>query len=401
MKKIAAIVIALVMCVSLLSACNSTEPAGASGGPAKDESGGTSQPSAASSGSGTQTNGKEPIEFDFAFVCWGYSDQLSLGYQSSLLAISEGLMTLDQPIKINWDWEACSQDENLDVCESMCKKGMDAVICIRLTTALVDMFNANETYFGCYTVFSDEVEEYAMQSPYWLGTIHEMNAQAAYDGLQYLLEDEGCQEIVMMGPAPGNEQHDVLWDIWYELLDEYPDVVTHEYKGEDRNEAMKNFISLYPNIDGVIDTAGSAGYGDATVSAIISEGKTGEIVYSTRALPDCSEDAFAQGIIVHTADGTQHSPCAIFIMLLNKLMGTPLSDKPEIIDWPYMYIRSSEDYANYYKYCYDENVPMITFDEYEPYFKWLHSDASFEKLSDFCSTLTLDGIIERHETLIG
>ncbi|UWP58301.1 sugar ABC transporter substrate-binding protein [Ruminococcus gauvreauii] len=361
---------------------------------AKTQEEGTAEKASEDAGS------KEPMEFNFAFVCWGYSDVLAQGYQSSLQAITDGLMTLEQPIKVNWEWVACTQDENLDVCESLCRKGVDAVITIRLNTAMVDVFNENETLFGCYTVFPDEVEEYAMQSPYWVGTIHEKKVDATIDGLQALL-DQGCKEIALMGPAPGNEQHDKMWPIWYEMLEEYPDIIVHEYKGEDRNEAMKNFISLYPNLDGVCDTAGSAGYGEATVAAIRSEGKVGQIAYQTVSVFEDTEAALQDGILIFTADGTHASPTHIFVMLLNRLMGTPLSEKPEIVDWPYVYIESVEDYENYVKYAYDEKYPMIAFQEYEPYFKWLNPEATFEDFYELADTLTLDKIIERHADFIG
>lgn len=382
MKKILALVLVLMISVGCFAGC---------GAPEEEAATEATKEQAAEPEKAATTD--EPIEL--AFIGWGFADALSLGYKACLENITASL-----PVEVNWSWgEAADAAENIEVVDTMIQKGVDGIMCLYLTPKLVDLCTENEVYFASWTYFEDEVMEYCATSPYYVGTLHEAKTAVAVNSIQALL-DRGCKEIVMMGETPGNHQHDIMWEYWADVLKDHPDVVTHEYKGTARDEAMKNFIALYPNIDGVIDTSSVNGYGDMTISAIRSEGKVGDIVYATHDLVSDPKAGFDDGIIAFEGAGTHASVGHVFILLLNTIMGTPLcEDGPATLDWNYASMLNTADYEDYMKY-YEGDVPPVTAEEYEPFLKWIHPEASYEDFYKLGAELTLESVKEKHADLV-
>ena len=349
---------------------------------------------------GEENTEAEAIEMTIAFACWGYSDTLSMGYQKALNSISKGLMTLDQPIKVNWEWVTCySPEEELTNLEAIHEKGVDGMVVLYMSEAIIDAMNSWEMPFVCYTICGDEIEAYAQQSPYYVGTVHEAIPDQAERQIRYAIETLGCKEILLMSFAPGIVNHDIRFPRYEAVEAEYPDVTVYTNRSDEQPvDVVNSMLTMHPNIDCIIDTSALGGRGDGVVQALRTNNLGhGEVKYITCDFVEDQVNAMNDGIIAFTSSGTQGSVTHAFVALLNKIMGTPLSEDPMIWTWAFVDMTSVEDYENFNKYCIGK-VPMITFEDYEPYFRWIHPEASAEGFIALCTpeNLNLETIMEKH-----
>lgn len=208
----------------------------------------------------------------------------------------------------------------------------------------------------------------------------------------------GCKEIAVIGPAPGLYNHDVRFDTYNAIFAEHPEVIYYETRSDNlRADILTELFNLHPNIDGIIDTSALLnGCGDTVVQTIRVNG--GNVKYATCDFTSDQVSAMEDGTIIFTSSGTGGSVTHVFVALMNQIMGTPLSDKGEVFDWAFVDIASVDDYNNFQKYCAGD-VPMITFEEYKPFFKWENPDANIEDYKTLAAELTLEGIVERHAYL--
>lgn len=332
-------------------------------------------------------------EFDIHFMCWAYTDPLSLGYQDVLMMLSDGLQKLEEPISVNWTWHTVNnENECLIKCGEAVKAGADAVFSLYLSYEICDFLTKEEVYFCSYTTYENEVEEYCERSQFYLGTVHEDFEQVASEQINYLMKN-GCKEILLVGFPPGLDNHDVFWSAWKNVLNDYPDVTVHEYRGQDRADMIENYLMLYRNIDGICDTSAAGGFGDAMLE-VLEKYKYREILHATNAEVVDTESAFRENLISMTGSGTHASVGHMFIIVINQLMGTPLSDKPIIVEWPFVIIDSLDTYHDFQKYCVEEC--FFTFEEYEPYLKWINKNASRDELLMMAKRNSLENVKLRH-----
>ncbi len=349
----------------------------------------------AKTGKPADTAPGQPREFDVVFITWNYEDALSVGYVHSINLVCNGLLSLDDPVRINMHWyTANSAQHTLEQLKTINTDSIDAVISLYLNYEICDLLKQKGIYYCSYTYFDEETDEYARKSEYYLGTVHEGRSEAAAVAIEKLILS-GCREIVLLGLSSGLYNHDLFWPIWYEVLEDYPEVVVHEYRGTDFYSALNAFFELYPDIDGICTTCSSAGFDEQIVMSLDENELTGRVLCSTTEFTDKTADYLSRGAICLAAGGTQSTVGYMLILIVNRLMGTPLFDGPVTVDWSNIFINSKQEYDQFYKYCYESDV--FSFEEYLPYLKWLNPDASAEAFLELPRSITLETVIKRHE----
>ena len=347
---------------------------------------------------GEENREVEPIDINIVFSCWGYADSLSMGYQKALNSISKGLLTLEQPVRVNWEWISCySPEEELTAMEAIHAKGIDGAILLYLSEAVIDNLTSWEIPFAGYTTYTEEVEAYAQKSPYYVGTIHEAIPDQAERQIRYAIETLGRKEILIVGSEPGQTMVDIRFPRYEAVEAEHPEIAFYTNRSDEiLSDVVNNMLSMHPDIDYIIDTSALGGRGDSIVQALRTNGLGhGEIAYITCDFVDDQVQAMEDGLLVFTSSGTQGSVTHAFVALLNEIMDTPLYDNPAVWEWGFVDIVTVEDYDNFNKYCIGR-VPLISFEEYEPFFKWIHPEADGAAFSALCENLELDTIMEKH-----
>ena len=81
--------------------------------------------------------------------------------------------------------------------------------------------------------------------------------------------------------------------------------------------------------------------------------------------------------------------------MVNKLAGTPLSDKCEQIDLNFINLQSPEDARNYYEYCEGDSYPYNE-EEIRNMVKYFNPDMTIDQLKEIASAYSIDDVVSRH-----
>ncbi len=264
---------------------------------------------------------------------------------------------------------------------------------------------ANEVYIAqFFRVISEEnskdIYDLATASPYYVGAVHENEPENGEKLVNILLE-KGCRDIGLIGW----EQGDATWlgrwqgyqagvEKWNE---EHPDdqavLSDPQYAGttsEGGAKAANALMSADENIDALIPAGGGGEPLQGTISAIEAAGKTGEIaVVSTDFLPDLGE-RLENGSMAGESGGHYCDPLFAFMMVYNAVKGnyTDFAGTFNEINFPYLYVSSPEDYADYETYFVDQ-LPY-TDEEFVAM-----SNQTLEELTETAASLSIEDAAAR------
>ena len=364
---------------------------------------------------------------------------LSAAMAASMLGVNAAPVMADEPIKIG-----VSIWSSTDVLGSQCKKILDAaadalgvdiqyvdqghvsekvtasvdqlcaagcqgiIICNSADTEMTSAIatcNSNNVYLAqFFRIISEEanpdIYELAKASDYYVGAVHE-NEPENGEKLVNILLDKGCRDIGLIGW----EQGDATWlgrwegyqagvDAWNEANPDDPAVLSEpQYAGttsEGGAKAADALMSADPDLDALIPAGGGGEPLQGAISAVEKAGKTGEIsIVSTDFLPDLGE-RLANGSMAGESGGHYCDPLFAFMMVYNAIKGNykDFGGNFNEILFPYLYVASAEDYADYEKYFVDQ-LPY-TKDELVAM-----ADMSFDELSEAAAKLSIEDAAER------
>ena len=209
---------------------------------------------------------------------------------------------------------------------------------------------------------SRDVYDLAIDSPYYIGTVHENEFDNGQRLCSILLEN-GCREIGLIGW----EQGDATWlERWHGYSnavnewnsthhDDFATLLSPVYSGttvDGGKKAANKIMSENPDLDALIPAGGGGDPLKGALLAIDEAEKTGEIkVVST----DFCEDLDARlknGSITAESGGHYCDPLFAFMLVYNAIKGNykGFADKIIEIMYPYLFIDSHEAYEGYDKY---------------------------------------------------
>jgi ribose transport system substrate-binding protein len=149
-----------------------------------------------------------------------------------------------------------------------------------------------------------------------------------------------------------------------------------------------------PDLDAIIPAGGGGEPLQGAISAIEKAGKTGEIaVVSTDFLPDLGE-RLANGSMAGESGGHYCDPLFAFLLTYNAIKGNESYLKPagefgKNLLFPYLYVASPDDYANYDKY-FVQDTPY-TDEELTAM-----GGMDYADLEAACSALSIEDVMARH-----
>ena len=299
--------------------------------------------------------------------------------------------------------------------DQLCAAGCDGIIICNSAdtemTSAIATCNDNNVYLAqFFRIISDEANPdiYALAeaSDYYVGAVHENEPENGEKLVNILLE-KGCRNIGLIGW----EQGDATWlgrwegyqagvDKWNEANPDDQAVLSEPvYANTSSDEGAKvtaNFISTnYPdNMDALIVAGGGGDPLVGSIGEIEAEGLTGKIdVVSTDFLPDLDAQLESGGMFAESG-GHYCDPLFAFMMVYNAIKGNESYLKPagefgKNLLFPYLYVASSEDYANYDKY-FVQDTPY-TDEELVAM-----AEMDYADLEAACSALSIEDVMARH-----
>jgi ribose transport system substrate-binding protein len=293
--------------------------------------------------------------------------------------------------------------------EQLCAAGCQGIIICNSADSemqsAIATCNANKVYLAqFFRVISEEnskdIYELAKASDYYVGAVHE-NEPENGEKLVNILLDKGCRDIGLIGW----EQGDATWlgrwegykagvDKWNEAHpDDQAKLSEPQYAGttsEGGAKAANALMSADPNLDALIPAGGGGEPLQGAISAVEAAGKTKDIsVVSTDFLPDLGE-RLANGSMAGESGGHYCDPLFAFLMVYNAIKGnyTDFAGTFNEINFPYLYVSSSDDYKAYEKYFVDR-LPYTDQEIVDL------SNESFEDLAKSAASLSIEDAEKR------
>jgi ribose transport system substrate-binding protein len=395
-RRIVSAALCVTMVGGLLAGCGSSSSDSSS-------SSGSSSSTEAASSSATKTE-TDNSKIKIGVSIWSSTDVLGSQCKLILDAAADALGVEVQYV----DQGHVSEKVTASV-EQLAAAGCQGIIICNSSdtemTSAIKTCDDNGVYLAqFFRIISEEnnpdIYQAATDSAYYIGAVHENEVENGEKLVQILL-DKGDRNIGLIGW----EQGDATWlgrwegyqngvEAWNE---EHPDdqatLSEPQYAGttsDGGSKAADALMSADPNLDAIIPAGGGGDPLQGAIAAIERAGKVDSIdVVSTDFLSDLGE-RLENGSMAGESGGHYCDPLFAFMMVYNAIKGnyTDFAGKFENIEFPYLYVSSSDDYADYEKYFVDQ-LPY-TADELVDI-----SNESLEELAATAQSLSIEDAASR------
>lgn len=259
--------------------------------------------------------------------------------------------------------------------ETLSAAGCDGIIICNSAsaemTSVINTCTQNKVYVAQFFRIinkEDNPNEYALaqKSPYYVGAVHENEVDNGKN-LVRILAEKGSRKIALEGWEAGDATFLLRWKGYKAGVEDWNkahsgDKVTlldPQYGGttSDTGRATAEaIINANPDIDALIVAGGGGDTLVGALAAIESMGKKGKInVVSTDFLADLDKQ-LASGGMAAESGGHYCDPLFAFMLVYNAIKGNYKVSTNDFYDinFPYLYVASSADYAAYAKYFVDD-----------------------------------------------
>ena len=361
-KKIVSLILSMLLFVTTLAGCGDTAA-----------SGGSSTSSVAKSGTEhtAQTatvKADEPIKIGVSI--WSSTDVLGSQCKLILDKAAEALGVQVQYV----DQGHVSEKVTASV-EQLCAAGCQGIIiCNSSDTEMASAIktcNDNGVYLAqFFRIISEEksadIYQAAVNSEYYVGAVHENEPENGEKLVNILLE-KGDRNIGLIGWEQGDATWLGRWEGYKAGVEKWnaahPDdqavLSEPQYAGtssEGGSKAAEALMSANPDLDALIPAGGGGDPLQGAIAAVERAGKTQDIdIVSTDFLPDLGE-RLGNGSMAGESGGHYCDPLFAFMAVYNAIKGnySDFGGKFEDIKFPYLYVSSPDDYADYEKYFVDQ-----------------------------------------------
>lgn len=392
MKKVIALLTAGVMSVGMLAGCGSSAPA--------------SSDSAATTAASEAGSAAASGDITIGVSIWSSTDVLGSQCKKIVDKAANAL-----GVKTTWVDQGHVSEQVTASVEQLCAAGVQGIIICNSAdsemTSAIQTCDANKVYLAQFFRIiskenSPEVYQAACDSQYYVGAVHEDEVTNGYT-LVNLLLDHGDRNIGLEAWTVGDATFQLRWQGYQQAVEEWnkanpSDQATLSepvYANTSSEEGAAAAMSLYNSIPGMDALIVAGGGGDplvGSIGAFANAGLTGKIdVVSTDFLDDLADQLKSGGMFAESG-GHFCDPLFAFLMVYNAVQGKYVKDAGTFgfeIMFPYLYVSSPDDYANYEKYFVDAD-PYTDEEIVEM------AGYSFDDLNKAATSLSIDDVISRH-----
>ena len=340
----------------------------------------------------------EGEKVSIGFIGWGFTDKLGSEYK-------EYFEYIDDAFGIDFNLVvAVTQDEMISQTESLIEAGVQGIISYQVTSSMMQLCEENGVYLSQFaaSINDEELKAYLDGCEYWLGT---SDYDHYTDGVRMAdaLYNAGCKNVITLGIAAGNPLHDLRLQGSQEQIAQYEDMtMIGEYRGntasvaQEYSEQVANFITMYPELDGITMTGASNGCMEAVLQAIDIAGKTGEIKLATLDIVDGTDTYLEEGSLVFTLGGQYPEVVFLSIIMADVIRGSiDLAGENVNLIGNMVEIQGTEGYELYKEYIMDEFPYTVA--ELQAVTPTFNSEASLQDLYDTWGSYSLEDVMARHQ----
>ena len=173
------------------------------------------------------------------------------------------------------------------------------------------------------------------------------------------------------------------------------EVRTNTLTAAETTTAVENFLASFPELDGIFITGGSNTILEGVIQALALHNKTGEVKVACVDFISDLDKYLEDGAIDAISGGHFVDPLFSYMLMVNKLAGTPLSDQCETMNLNFVNLTSPEDAVNYYQYVEGESFPYNE-EEIRDMVKYFNPDMTIDKLKEIAGSYSVDDVVARH-----
>lgn len=314
-------------------------------------------------------------------------------------------------VETQWVDQAHISEQVTASAETLALADCDGIIICNSASAemgsVIKTCDENEVYVAQFFRVIDKdanPDEYAQAaaSPYYVGAVHESEFDNGKT-LVTILGEKGCRKIGLEGWEPGDATFLGRWSGYQAGVEEWnaahPDdtitLLEPQYgrtTTDTGRQAAEAIIQANPDIDALIVAGGGGDTLLGAIAGIEALGLTGKIaVVSTDFLPDL-DVKLETGAMAAESGGHYADPFFAFLMVYNAVKGNYEVSTDGFYDmvFPYMFVASSEDYANYAQYFTGSELPYYS-DEIAAL-----AELSYDDLAAACAALSVEDVVARH-----
>lgn len=398
-KRVMAVLLCLALAVTALTGCGGGQADTGENSAAEvpDTAEGEEAVSAESSG---DTEGKLPEKFKIGVVIWSTVDDLGRASAEMLDYASEVL-----GCEMVYNTNISSPESQITATENLIAAGCDAVaICNYsddILPRIAKICEDSGVYFTLIwrSIADPEVKEIVENCPYYLGNTCEDEEEIGYR-MGKSLYDKGCSNIAVITQEKGDATADARdrgFDKACEELgmNRISEVRNNTLTAEETTKAVENFLASFPELDGIFVVGGSNTILEGVIQALALHGKTGEVKVACVDFISGLDQYFEEGAIDAISGGHFVDPLFSYMLMVNKLAGTPLSDTCETINLNFVNLESAEDAENYYTYVEGDGFPYNE-EEIRNMVKYFNPDMTIDELRSIADAYSVDDVMTRH-----
>lgn len=347
-----------------------------------------------------QTSDKLPEKFKIGVVIWSTTDDLG-GASARLLNYASDIIGCEMVYNTN----TSSPESQITATENLIAAGCNAIaICNYsddILPKITSLCEENEVYFTLIwrSISDPEVKEIVEASPYYLGNTCESEEETGYM-MGESFHNMGCENIAVITMEKGDATADARDAGFDRACDEFgmnriSEVRNNTLTAEETTKAVENFLASFPELDGIFVTGGSNTILEGVIQALALHNKTGEVKVACIDFISDLDKYIEEGAIDAISGGHFVDPLFSYMLMVNKLTGTPLSDNCEQIDLNFINLQSPDDARNYYKYCEGDSYPYNE-EEIRSMVKYFNPDMTIDKLKEIAAAYSIDDVVSRH-----
>lgn len=343
---------------------------------------------------------KLPEKFKIGVVIWSTVDDLGRTSSQMLDYASEVL-----GVEMVYNTNISSPESQITATENLIAAGCDAVaICNYsddILPKIAKLCEENEVYFTLIwrSIADPEVKEIVESCPFYLGNTCEDEEKIGYR-MGESLHNKGCENIAVITMEKGDATADARDAGFDRACEEFgmnriSEVRNNAFTAEDTTKAVENFLAAFPEMDGIYVTGGSGTILEGVIQGLSLHGKTGEVKVACVDFISDLDKYIEEGAIDAISGGHFVDPLFSYMLMVNKLAGTPLSETCETINLNFVNLESPEDAVNYYTYVEGDEYPYNE-EEIRSMVKYFNPDMTIEKLKEIADAYSVDDVVARH-----
>ena len=308
-------------------------------------------------------------------------------------------------VDLEWALGSYTTADELADCENLVSSGCDGIYFIPMDTAanlqLGNYCQESQVYWAISNraILDDGVKAACDANPYFVAHVQDDNYEVAKE-MTKVLADQGVTKVGLISGDPTDAMMVDRNKGFQDGCEENGITIQGSFQLDSSNtsvtvDGVNNFLTLYPDMEGLLCVAGTAGTGEAIISTLNGSGKDkGSIKLATFDTFEGNMEAFNDGWLAAACGGYTSECLAAFLALANKLKGNSLSDSVVELSLSPIMITSADDMEIFSKYVDNKDVQLYSDDYLQ---KLVSPDATIEDYEKMMSDWSIDFVKEAAE----